>query len=150
MLTQCWHSIMLTPTLPLRASLCKRLWLQASKRPVTNQQHMRWGHTLCVFRDEKHQDMLVWAECVHQTWKNTKSLHNLNSIYFSYTGLFLGFTKEIAGKIKKFTQIWKNLHKHGLQVCAFFHVWFKQDPSILQELALSFKQGPDFCLQFSF
>ena len=40
-----------------------------------------------------------------QTWKNTKSLHNLNSIYFSYTGLFLGFTKEIAGKIKKFTQI---------------------------------------------
>ena len=59
---------------------------------------------------------------MNQTWKNTKSLHNLNSIYFSYTGLFLGFTKEIAGKIKKFTQIWKNVHKHGLQVCAFFHV----------------------------
>ena len=44
-------------------------------------------------------------DSVGQTWKNTKSLHNLNSIYFSYTGLFLGFTKEIAGKIKKFTQI---------------------------------------------
>ena len=26
---------------------------------------------------------------------------------FSYTSLFLAFTKEIAGKIKKFTQIWK-------------------------------------------
>ena len=42
-----------------------------------------------------------------QTWKNTKSLHNLNSIYFSYKSLFLAFTKEIAGNMKKCTQIWK-------------------------------------------
>ena len=40
-----------------------------------------------------------------QTRKNTYSLHNQNSIYFSYTNLFLAFTKEIAGKRKKFTHI---------------------------------------------
>ena len=41
------------------------------------------------------------------------------------TSLFLAFTKEIAGKMKTFThitQIWKNLYKHGLQVCVFFQV----------------------------
>ena len=51
--------------------------------------------------------------------KNTKSLHNLNSIYFFCTSLFLAFTNEITGQMKKFTQIWNVLHKHVLQVCVF-------------------------------
>ena len=37
--------------------------------------------------------------------KNTKNVHNINLMYFSYTCLFLTFTKEIAGQMKKFTQI---------------------------------------------
>ena len=59
---------------------------------------------------------------VSHTRKNTTSLHNLNLICFTYTSLFLAFTKEITGKMRKFTQIWKNVHKHGLQVCTFFQV----------------------------
>ena len=51
-----------------------------------------------------------------QTQKNTKSLHNLNSIYFSYTSLFLAFTKEITVKMKKSTQIWK---MYTNMVCRF-------------------------------
>ena len=46
--------------------------------------------------------------------KHTKSYQNLNLLYFSCTSLFLVFTKEIAGKMKKFTEILKNVHKHGL------------------------------------
>ena len=45
------------------------------------------------------------------------------NIFFSCTSLFLAFTKEILGKMKKFTKIWKKLVKHGLQVCMFFKVW---------------------------
>ena len=43
---------------------------------------------------------------VFKTRKNMKSLHNLNSIYCSCTSLFMAFTKEIAGKMNKFAQIW--------------------------------------------
>jgi hypothetical protein len=40
---------------------------------------------------------------------------------FSCTSLFLAFKKEIAGKMKKFTQInYFLLHKHCFQVCVFF------------------------------
>ena len=41
--------------------------------------------------------------------ENTTSFHNLNLIYFSYTSLFLAFTKEITGK-------------HGLKGCMLFQV----------------------------
>jgi hypothetical protein len=62
-----------------------------------------------------------------QSWKNTKSLHNLNSLFVSCTSLSLAFTKEIAGIMKKFTQNWKNVHKYGFQVMHFgwllFNVW---------------------------
>jgi hypothetical protein len=66
---------------------------------------LRPGETRPTYETGLICSMKYTITCQGQTWKNTKSLHNLNLIYFSYTGLFLGFTKEIAGKIKKFTQI---------------------------------------------
>ena len=54
---------------------------------------------------------------VSQTRKNTTSLYNLNLIYFSYTSLFLAFTKEIPGHFFC-------LHKHGLHFCVFFQVCY--------------------------
>ena len=68
---------------------------------------MHYSETI-TFLEQELQELLpqLKSPCMPaQTWKNSKSLHNLNSIYFSYTGLFLAFTKEIAGKMKKFTQI---------------------------------------------
>ena len=57
-----------------------------------------------------------------QTWKNTKCLHKLNSLYFSHTGLFWPLQRKFVGEMKKFTQIGLNLHKPDLQVCTYFHV----------------------------
>jgi hypothetical protein len=99
------------------------------------QAHLEWDNIYHIF---SLLSFLTWFKrYIGQTWKNTKSLHNLNSIYLSYTILFLAFIKEIAGKMKKFTQIWNNLHKHGLQVCAFFHVWHRE----IYEIYLKQKQA---------
>jgi hypothetical protein len=78
---------------------------------------------VCTLVEQTEKVVRHCMEQEYQTWKNTKSLHNLNSIYLSYTSLFPAFTKKITGKMKKFTQMYTNVHKHGLQVCAFFHVW---------------------------
>ena len=78
-----------------------------------------WRHT--IFTNKLILKVLT-AKSSSQTWKHTKNLNNLNLVYVSRTILFLAFTKEITGKMKKFTLIGKNLQKHGLQVCMFFQV----------------------------
>ena len=49
---------------------------------------------------------------------------------------FSGFYKGNWGKMKKFTRIWKNLHKYGFQVCMFFQVCLS--PISISKFALKF------------
>jgi hypothetical protein len=62
-------------------------------------QGKRHYFTLCFFLSEvfTFTPKTLWAD--KETWKNA------NLMYFSNTGLFLSFTKETTGKMKKFTQI---------------------------------------------
>ena len=54
--------------------------------------------------------------------KHEKFTQSKFDIFFSHKP-FSGFYNGNSGQMKKFTPIWKNLHKHGLQVCVFFQVW---------------------------
>ena len=51
-------------------------------------------------------------------WKFTQSKFE----YLTYTDFLLGLAMESKEQNKKFTQIWKNLQKHGLKVCVFHHI----------------------------
>ena len=48
--------------------------------------------------------------------------HWIQIEYIYITNIFSSFQIQFVGKIKKFTQISKNLHKDGLQICVFFQV----------------------------
>ena len=63
----------------------------------------------------------VVVTCCMQTWKNTKSLHNLNLIYFLAQAFFC-FYKGNRGKNKEIYTDLKKITQNGLQVCMFFQV----------------------------